>query len=661
MRRAAYAKKCLETARALYTFAVTNRGIGESGGYYGSAYDEDELSWAATWLYLATGEMSYVNDITAKNPDGTYKGYMNKIVTTLGDTWQNIWVHSWDVVWGGTFALLAPAVTGKVDATLTSDLWYYFRWNAEFWTAGAVEHVGKNPGGGAIEASPSGYSVVAGWGSARYNTAAQLCAMVYAKHAATDPDAPAGHGDKLARWALSQMNYLLGDNPLHRSYEVGYTAKETDTYAQHPHHRDAHGSETNSMTNPPNHKHVLWGALVGGPGLKDEHRDETTDYVYNEVAVDYNAGFVGALAAEWLYFSPTQKVAAWTPPLEPDYRKWWSSARLEQENKQRTQVTIQVEQHFSTPPRKLDALKVRYYVDISELVAVGQTIKDVKAELYYDEHASLTLEKEHVTLSQPVRYGTTGNVYYVEVSWKGCPFWGKRQVQFGIISAQDANYQDNWDPTNDYSRPGLPGPKEDLAETGLITTYYDGVLVDGTEPDGTKPAHTVTPSPTKTTTTKSTTTTTKKSSCKAKSCTTKKSTKKSTCKAKSCTTKKSKTTCKAKTCTTRKTTKPTSTTTSPPVTGCSAGVSVVETWPGGFAAQVAVTGGRGGTPSWRVRWDAPGTTVTQVVGAGLTPQGSRAVIAPDGAPQALQPGQVTTFTVLGTAAGPIVPTPTCSG
>ena len=42
--------------------------------------------------------------------------------------------------------------------------------------------------------------------------------------------------------------------------------------------------------------HILWGALVGGPSSTDQPDDVTTDFVLNEVAVDYNAAFVGALA-----------------------------------------------------------------------------------------------------------------------------------------------------------------------------------------------------------------------------------------------------------------------------------------------------------------------------------------------------------------------------
>ena len=42
--------------------------------------------------------------------------------------------------------------------------------------------------------------------------------------------------------------------------------------------------------------HILYGALVGGPDANDVYVDDRTDYVTNEVACDYNAGFQGALA-----------------------------------------------------------------------------------------------------------------------------------------------------------------------------------------------------------------------------------------------------------------------------------------------------------------------------------------------------------------------------
>ena len=75
------------------------------------------------------------------------------------------------------------------------------------------------------------------------------------------------------------MEYILGDNPMGYAYEVGYGSN----FASQPHHRSSHCSATQSMEDPITQVHTLWGALVGGPDLKDVHVDETGDYIYNEV------------------------------------------------------------------------------------------------------------------------------------------------------------------------------------------------------------------------------------------------------------------------------------------------------------------------------------------------------------------------------------------
>lgn len=43
---------------------------------------------------------------------------------------------------------------------------------------------------------------------------------------------------------------------------------------------------------------ILYGGLVGGPDQSDNYNDSRQDYVMNEVALDYNAGFQSALAGE---------------------------------------------------------------------------------------------------------------------------------------------------------------------------------------------------------------------------------------------------------------------------------------------------------------------------------------------------------------------------
>ena len=50
------------------------------------------------------------------------------------------------------------------------------------------------------------------------------------------------------------------------------------------------------MSNNAPNPHILYGALVGGPGENGDYTDKREDYTHNEVACDYNAGFQSAVA-----------------------------------------------------------------------------------------------------------------------------------------------------------------------------------------------------------------------------------------------------------------------------------------------------------------------------------------------------------------------------
>lgn len=456
-----YAIQCLDTATSLYDHAVNNRGLGYDGGFYNSSFDEDQMSWGAVWLYIATGNWDYIDDIISTDSSGEYTGYLRKIVINPEDDWQNIWVHSWDTVWGGVFAKLAPI-------TDDSQHWWFFRWNLEYWAAIPHEDTGDT---NYLARSPAGYAYLNGWGSARYNAAAQLQCLVYRKYT--------GRED-FADWARGQMEYLLGDNPLGRSYEVGYS----DNYALHPHHRAAHGSTTNSPDNPPEHKHILWGALVGGPDLGDNHVDDIWDYIYNEVAIDYNAGFVGALAGHVYYYGMDHQPVADFPPPEPPVDEYLLRAKLEQENNSRTQVTVSVDCQPVHPPRFEEGLSCRYFFDISELIDAGQGINDITVETYYDEAA--VVDGIPASVNGPFSW-SSDNLYFLEVDWSNVAIFGDRELQFGLVAAQDAGYEYHWDPANDPSREGLTQSMELVTN---IPVYLNGELVYGTEPDGETPTPT---------------------------------------------------------------------------------------------------------------------------------------------------------------------------
>jgi hypothetical protein len=47
---------------------------------------------------------------------------------------------------------------------------------------------------------------------------------------------------------------------------------------------------------PQDNPQLLKGALVSGPDENDHYMDKREEYVYNEVTLDYNAGFQSAVA-----------------------------------------------------------------------------------------------------------------------------------------------------------------------------------------------------------------------------------------------------------------------------------------------------------------------------------------------------------------------------
>lgn len=539
-----YAEECLKYALALYDFAVethteewtpgttpTATSLGYDGGFYTSSYDYDELAWAAVWLYYCTDNYDYINDIiavdeTTINDKGAhpYTGYLKRIMTDTGNCWQNIWVHCWDTVWGGVFAKLAPVTNTARD-------WYIFRWNLEFWS-GVDEATAKDAnyyvpttthkyfgmddliwnqkidpadipdlpenGGNFIAKSPEGYAVVAGYGSARYNTAAGLQAMVYTKET----------GDMIfAEWAKDQMEYILGDNPMGYAYEVGYE----NNFASQPHHRSSHCSPTQSMDDPVVQVHTLWGALVGGPDLDDFHSDITKDYIYNEVTDDYNAAFCGDLAGLYHFYGAAGKELADKNYVIPDFDMsenavgydqvdadgnplptgLFISGGKSQETDAGIQIKIVVHNRTVNPPKFESDLKARYYFNIEEQLEKGEDISYIYTRVDYDQEKSFTDGKNQAFISDPVKYDDNGT-YYVEISWQNCDFYGSRVYQFGLLNKMnEETYDTVWDSANDYSYDDLISFEDDndaAAITDKITLYADGKLIWGVEPDGTKPA-----------------------------------------------------------------------------------------------------------------------------------------------------------------------------
>ncbi|WP_024861368.1 glycoside hydrolase family 9 protein [Ruminococcus flavefaciens] len=242
----------LKYAKALYEFSKKDKGFYSAGTFYDAHWtgSEDEIAWAAGWLYLATKEDTYLNDL--KNCPIAYS------------------VHSWESVQLGA-AILKGEITGD-------------------W--GNASELGKFNG--------DGYYFANEWGSARHNATAQLCSLVAAKYNKAN-----------SSWAKGQMQYLTGDKAFANGQSHCLVVGFKSNSSKNPHHRAASPDVDASKGNDgQNNKYLLVGALCGGPlDANGTYQDVRSDYQGNEVAVDYNAGFVGAAAGLYHFYKTGSTVS----------------------------------------------------------------------------------------------------------------------------------------------------------------------------------------------------------------------------------------------------------------------------------------------------------------------------------------------------------------
>ena len=264
----AYADELLRHAESLYRFADTYRGkysdsITEVQGYYNSwSGYKDELSYGAAWLARAK---------EAAGGDGTaYRQKALQLYNTDIGGLSNGWTQNWDDSSYGAAVLLAED-TG--NAKIRSDV--------EGWLNSWVN------GTNGVQITAGGLRFISQWGSLRYAANTAMLAGVYAD-SVTDPNGA------YSQLATDTIDYILGDNPRNSSYEVGYGINSP----QQPHHRAASGVGWDGFRNGLPNVNILYGALVGGPSQANDfaYTDVRSDYIGNEVAIDYNSGFTGALA-----------------------------------------------------------------------------------------------------------------------------------------------------------------------------------------------------------------------------------------------------------------------------------------------------------------------------------------------------------------------------
>lgn len=449
----------LEHAKNIFAIADAEKSDDEymasdAKNFYRSSHFYDELFWAANWLYKATGDKTYLDKATS---------YIPNLSTELGtNELKYSWGQCWDDVQQGGMILYAQNTN---DPTYINQV----KKHLDYWTYNVKELDG-------------GLRWLTDWGCLRHATAAAFTAAV-----ACDT-LPLEDTSAYKEFYEEQANYCLGANPDNRSYVVGYG----ENSPLNVHHRTAHSSWKNALDTPVDNRHILYGALVGGPTTEGVYEDDRQNHINNEVACDYNAGFTGLMAKMVSEYGGT------TDPNFPEPEQRESEFYVEAKLKHSatgSDLSLKFTNHTAWPARIVDNMSYRYYLDATEIINAGFKPEDIVVRVDRDQ-ATMYGEEYAAKISPITHY--QDNIYYIEVTYPDgravMPISEGRNQCETMLALVFPNYQTGWDATNDYSNSDLLSLKEnETAITDKITVYENGVLIYGIEPDGTTPSETEKP------------------------------------------------------------------------------------------------------------------------------------------------------------------------
>uniref|UniRef100_A0A0D9X7I4 Endoglucanase n=1 Tax=Leersia perrieri TaxID=77586 RepID=A0A0D9X7I4_9ORYZ len=284
----AFSTRLLTASRSLFDFANNYRGSFQSSCPFYCSYSgfQDELLWAAAWLYKATRDANYLDFLTNN------QGSSNPVNE-----------FSWDNKYAGAQMLAAQEyLGGRTQLARYKD-------NLDSFVCALM----PNSGNVQIRTTPGGLLFTRDSVNLQYTTTATLVLSIYSKVLKSSGSggvrcsATTFSANQISSFAASQVDYILGKNPMGMSYMVGFSGK----YPRRIHHRGAsvpsikvlsrkvtcnEGFSSWFPTSDPN-PNIHVGAIVGGPDGNDQFSDNRGDSSHSEPATYINAAFVGACAA----------------------------------------------------------------------------------------------------------------------------------------------------------------------------------------------------------------------------------------------------------------------------------------------------------------------------------------------------------------------------
>nr|QCQ73724.1 endo-(1,4)-beta-D-glucanase [Litchi chinensis] len=302
----AYSGELIKAAEKLYDFATKNDTSHEQGTYseltscggdarrfYNSTGYIDELVWGGIWLSFATGNNSYLEYATDKfkaaedeeaiSDRGIF--YWNNKLTATAVLLTRLMFFR-DL--GYPYESALGSSSSRTDQLMCSYL------SDEIFNKTEGGLILLNPDYG----EPLQYAATASFLSRLYSDYLDLL-----RRSGVSCSGKGISLQMLRSFSMSQVNYILGDNPVKMSYMVGFGEK----YPTQVHHRSAsipwdgnHYSCAEGdrwlYSREPN-PNVLLGALVAGPDVSETFSDERTKPWFTEPSIASNAGLVAALVA----------------------------------------------------------------------------------------------------------------------------------------------------------------------------------------------------------------------------------------------------------------------------------------------------------------------------------------------------------------------------
>ncbi|CAA7400773.1 unnamed protein product [Spirodela intermedia] len=279
-----YSRRLLNKAKLLFEFANSHKGTydGECPFYCSYSGYNDELLWAATWLYVATRRNTYRKFITEEAISASVAEF------------------SWDLKYAGVQVLLSGLLFAGEKG------FENFKTQADNFVCAVLPESPYKQ----VYISPGGLIHLRDGANTQYVTSTAFILSIYS-------DTLSRHGQtvscgtqtlpphRLMDFAKQQMDYLLGSNPEGRSYMVGFgTAPPMQA-----HHRGASipplaaGAIVDCATSfsawfsrPGPNPNELTGAIVGGPDRYDNFDDLRWDSSKLEPATYINSAAVAVLA-----------------------------------------------------------------------------------------------------------------------------------------------------------------------------------------------------------------------------------------------------------------------------------------------------------------------------------------------------------------------------